>query len=104
MTSIEVKPSLAQGPRTSTHSDRKSTPHVLTPDVDAESAAILAAYENFIPNSEEERSIVRKIDFILLPILWWMYILAYLDRGNIANANAAGLSEDLGLSDDRKST
>jgi len=30
-----------------------------------------------------------------------MYILAHLDRSNIANANAAGMSEELGLSDNR---
>ncbi|OAL05211.1 MFS general substrate transporter [Phaeosphaeriaceae sp. SRC1lsM3a] len=30
-----------------------------------------------------------------------MYILAHLDRSNIANANAAGMSEDLGLSDNQ---
>jgi hypothetical protein len=30
-----------------------------------------------------------------------MYVLAHLDRSNIANANAAGMSQDLGLSDKR---
>jgi hypothetical protein len=38
---------------------------------------------NYIPDTLEERRLVRKVDFILLPCLWWMYVLAYLDRGNI---------------------
>lgn len=41
------------------------------------------AFNNYVPGTEDEKKVVRKIDFILLPCLWWMYILAYLDRGNI---------------------
>ncbi|KAL8376090.1 hypothetical protein RB595_007282 [Gaeumannomyces hyphopodioides] len=58
------------------------------------------AFEAYVPGTEEERRLVRKIDLLLLPTLWWMYVLAQIDRSNIANANAAGLSQDLGLSDD----
>lgn len=43
------------------------------------------AFESYTPGTAEEKAIVRKIDFILLPALWWMYILAYLDRGNIVS-------------------
>ena len=63
---------------------------------DEEMANVLRSY---VPDTNEERRLVWKIDLILLPCLWWMYVLAYLDRGNIANANAAGLSESLGMSD-----
>jgi hypothetical protein len=41
------------------------------------------ALQNYVPDSEEEKRLVRKADMVLLPILWFMYILAYLDRGNI---------------------
>ena len=41
------------------------------------------ALENYVPDTNEEKKLVRKIDWLLLPCLWWMYILAYLDRGNI---------------------
>ncbi|CAG8970654.1 hypothetical protein HYALB_00003408 [Hymenoscyphus albidus] len=47
---------------------------------------------------ELERRIVRKIDRTLLPLVWILYLLAYLDRGNIGNANIAGLSKDLHIS------
>ncbi|KAK1656710.1 major facilitator superfamily domain-containing protein [Colletotrichum godetiae] len=68
-----------------------------------EDAEILAALQCYVPGTVEEKRLVRKADMVLLPLLWWMYILAYLDRGNIANANAAGLSEDLGLSNNQYS-
>ncbi|CAH0055607.1 unnamed protein product [Clonostachys solani] len=66
------------------------------PSVDIERTASLPTY---LPGSALEKRLVRKLDFILLPMLWWMYILAYVDRGNVANANAAGLSTDLDLSE-----
>lgn len=30
--------------------------------------------------SEEEKALVRKVDFTLLPTIWIMYLLSYLDR------------------------
>lgn len=43
------------------------------------------ALQNYVPDTSEEKHLVRKIDFVMLPCLWWMYILAYLDRGNIVS-------------------
>lgn len=34
-----------------------------------------------------------------MPLVCALYILSYLDRGNIANAKAAGAPNDLGLDD-----
>ena len=42
-----------------------------------------AALERYVPGTAEEKRLVRKIDLILLPVLWWMYVLAYVDRGNV---------------------
>lgn len=41
--------------------------------------------------------ILRKIDYRLIPMLTLLYLLSFLDRGNIGNAKIEGLSEDLGL-------
>lgn len=49
-------------------------------------------------NDKEGKRILRKVDFRLLPLLTFLYILSFLDRSNIANANVAGMSDDLGLS------
>lgn len=43
------------------------------------------ALQNYVPDTIEEKRLVRKVDLILLPCLWWMYVLAYLDRGNIVS-------------------
>jgi hypothetical protein len=51
-------------------------------DVDPE---MVHALQNHVPGTLEEKLLVRKIDFILLPCLWWMYVLAYLDRGNVVS-------------------
>jgi hypothetical protein len=85
--------------RASTHSDERSKLQIQHGEIG--DAAVLAALRDYVPNTPEEKRLVRKVDFILLPILWWMYVLAHLDRSNIANANAAGMSDDLGLSDKR---
>ncbi|KAL8287058.1 hypothetical protein RQP46_004064 [Phenoliferia psychrophenolica] len=47
--------------------------------------------------SKEERALLRKIDFRLLPTLWLMYVFNYLDRSNIGNAKAAGMAKELHL-------
>jgi hypothetical protein len=40
---------------------------------------------------------VNKIDLHVIPFLCIMYLLAFLDRVNIANANVFGLSKELDL-------
>ncbi|KAJ6095401.1 hypothetical protein N7486_006147 [Penicillium sp. IBT 16267x] len=46
---------------------------------------------------EEEKALVKKIDLMLLPVIWVMYLLSYMDRTNIANAKVSGMEEDLDL-------
>ncbi|KAI4100192.1 MAG: hypothetical protein LQ339_005598 [Xanthoria mediterranea] len=45
-----------------------------------------------------EKALVRKIDLFLLPTIWLMYLLSYIDRTNIGNAKIAGMQDDLRLS------
>lgn len=47
--------------------------------------------------SLNEKAIVRKIDYRLVPWLSLLYLLSFLDRTNIGNANLFGLSKDLKL-------
>ncbi|KAF5582633.1 major facilitator superfamily transporter [Fusarium pseudoanthophilum] len=68
-------------------------------DALADDEELTIALANYVSDTAEERRLVRKDDLTLLPCLWWMYVLAYLDRGNIANANAAGMSESLNMRD-----
>lgn len=45
-----------------------------------------------------EKKIVRKLDWRLMPLLTIIYLIAFLDRGNIDEAHQEGISKDLGLS------
>lgn len=45
----------------------------------------------------ETAKVLRKVDWRLLPILSWLYLLAFLDRSNLGNAKVAGLADDLSL-------
>lgn len=48
----------------------------------------------------DEKKTLRKMDLRLIPTLAVLYLLAFLDRGNIGNAKIQGLTKDLHLSDD----
>lgn len=54
-------------------------------ELSLEDAEIITALQSYVPGTSEEKRLVRKADMVLLPLLWWMYILAYLDRGNIVS-------------------
>lgn len=58
----------------------------LAPGVTAESFAHL-----------DEKKILRKMDWHLIPMLALLYLLSFLDRGNIGNAKIEGLQETLGM-------
>ncbi|GAB1320005.1 High-affinity nicotinic acid transporter [Madurella fahalii] len=49
----------------------------------------------------DEKAILRKMDIRLIPMLALLYLLSFLDRGNIGNAKIEGLQEDLQLTDDQ---
>ncbi|KAF9075372.1 MFS general substrate transporter [Rhodocollybia butyracea] len=61
-----------------------------------------AKYDNQLPpppvlSEEEERKLWRKIDLRLMPILCLMYLMSFMDRGNIGNAKLQGLTTQLNL-------
>ncbi|KAF9018374.1 MFS general substrate transporter [Hymenopellis radicata] len=58
------------------------------------------AYE---PNTDAERRLVRKIDLRIVPTVWVLYTLSYLDRANIGNAKVGGLEEHLNLTSNQYS-
>ncbi|KAF1988899.1 MFS general substrate transporter [Aulographum hederae CBS 113979] len=45
----------------------------------------------------DEKKILRKMDLRLIPMLALLYLLSFLDRGNIGNAKIEGLQEDLNM-------
>lgn len=51
-----------------------------------------------------EIKLVRKLDIWIMPMLWLMYWLNYLDRNAIALARLDNLEEELGISDSQYAT
>lgn len=49
------------------------------------------------PPHTTEKKLVTQIDLRILPCISLLYLLAFLDRVNIANAKSFGLVQDLGL-------
>ena len=45
----------------------------------------------------DESALIRKIDIHVVPVLCLLFLFAFLDRVNIANAAVYGMSKDLGL-------
>ncbi|KAL3450216.1 major facilitator superfamily domain-containing protein [Aspergillus insuetus] len=56
--------------------------------------------QEFLDNFSEEdkRKVIKKLDVRLIPMLAFLYLMAYLDRANIGNAKIEGLTDDLELS------
>ncbi|KAI0529781.1 major facilitator superfamily domain-containing protein [Xylaria digitata] len=60
---------------------------------DAENSREDVAETALVIDSAAERALCRKFDFRLLPVLAIMYLFNSLDKGNLGNAQTAGLSE-----------
>lgn len=43
------------------------------------------ALRGYAPNTQLEKKMIRKVDLSLLPMLWLMCVMAYVDRNNIVS-------------------
>lgn len=50
---------------------------------------------------EEEESVIRKLDWHLMPLIFVLYSFSVLDRSNLGNAKIAGMQDDIDLSGNR---
>ncbi|OHW96874.1 major facilitator superfamily transporter [Colletotrichum incanum] len=62
---------------------------------DVEDDGIGMSEEEF---AAHEKSLVKKLDLTLVPVVWLLYLFNYLDRNNIAQARLSTFEADLGLS------
>lgn len=44
-----------------------------------------------------ERKLLRKVDIRVLPVLWILYLVNFIDRANIGNAKIQGMEKELDL-------
>ncbi|KAK1834463.1 major facilitator superfamily transporter [Podospora conica] len=61
-----------------------------------------AKFEAF--DREHRKAILRKMDMRLIPMLALLYLMSFLDRGNIGNAKIEGLATDLNLTPNQYNT
>lgn len=64
---------------------------------------MVALAARYVPDTPEEKALVRKIDRHIVPMIWLLYTLSYLDRANIGNAKTGGLQTDFKLTSDQYS-
>lgn len=58
-------------------------------------------YDDAPIDPKAERRLVRKLDLIIYPVFFVVYMMSFLDRINISNARIQGMVEDLNLIDNR---
>ncbi|TIA09460.1 MFS general substrate transporter [Aureobasidium pullulans] len=79
--------------------------HIEQFDVLKESLGQDLDYSGAVSKSDpKEIALVRKLDFRIMPTLWAMYFLNYLDRNTIAQARLDNLESDLGLEGNQYNT
>lgn len=71
-----------------------------TVDVQQEKRVATATGETVDFSMVDEAKTLRKMDIRLIPMLALLYLLSFLDRGNIGNAKIQGMPKTLHLSAD----
>lgn len=44
-----------------------------------------------------ERKLLLKVDLRVVPALWFLFLVSFVDRGNLGNAKIEGLEDSLGM-------
>ena len=88
-----VAPSDDSGDAYATVADEKVA--VVTTEHLEGDARIIKATTTITP--EEERRVIRSLDWHIMPLIFVLYSLSVLDRSNLGNARIAGLDTDLNL-------
>jgi len=63
----------------------------------AGSGSDIASGEEFTWTVEEEIEVRRKLDYYIVPLTTFLYLMCFLDRANIGNARIQGMGKELGL-------
>lgn len=57
-------------------------------EMSSENLEMENALRDYVPDTDAEKRLVRKLDMFMMPTLWIMYILAYIDRQNIVSLHS----------------
>lgn len=88
-----------QEQETSTSSILSATSNSQTTIINADSGETEIITKDW--SYEEEIKVTRKLDFFLMPLLFFAFFILQIDRGNISNALTSTLKEDIGLDNDK---
>lgn len=79
------------------HAER--TPQDVRPSKTIEDIAvnIVDAYEGRQVTAEENKRVLRRVDLVILPLMFISYGLQFMDKGLLGNAAQFGIIEDLHL-------
>lgn len=72
----------------------EKTPHDSKHEGDSDPASA-SDFDELSPGAINERALLRKLDWRLLPAVGILYLLSFLDRSNVGNARIEGLATDL---------
>ena len=78
------------------HTDSDEDEHILDNEARTRRTSV-QSFELYTP--EEEHAVLRKLDRRLVLFVALLYMLSFLDRSNIGNAEIAGLKQDLNIDD-----
>ncbi|KAJ6581668.1 MFS general substrate transporter [Mycena capillaripes] len=81
----------------STSNEKAVEEQLDTHSVDAHDSKESHNINQFVIDPEAERRLVRKLDWILLPLFTLIYCTNFVDRTAIGNAKIAGIEKDLGM-------
>jgi hypothetical protein len=65
--------------------------------INVKSEAVHAAPEDFDFTPEEQKKIIRRLDYRLVLLVGAMYCISLMDRTNLGAANIAGMAKELQL-------
>ncbi|TKA51422.1 hypothetical protein B0A53_05335 [Rhodotorula sp. CCFEE 5036] len=82
--------------------EKYRTDHVEKSDAVPIESSIQPPARMFTP--EEEDKLYRKVDYRIMPILSLLYLLSFMDRGNIGNARIEGLEAELNMNSQQFNT
>ncbi|KAK7755721.1 hypothetical protein SLS62_002333 [Diatrype stigma] len=61
-------------------------------------------FGSFAKTDPKEIALVKKLDWYMLPILWLMYFLNFLDRNAVVNGKLNNMSEELNMTSSQYNT
>lgn len=65
--------------------------------IDTVEDAIAPGADVMVVDKATERAVLRKVDYRIVPMICWVYLMNMMDRVNIGNARLFGLERDLNL-------